>query len=213
MSDEEQHMVKALKHLANHRGDAKKTAEQCRILTPLCEGAAGRKCAKQHGALQAVLKALRVHVQDDEMQRWGCALIANMTDGPEDVEALGMRMRAKIIDAIVKALRSHPDNADVRHSGLHALRSMCHTEEEFEHLKAEASGELNEESEHGEDTAAAAAASAMAALAEMQAALGGALSGRESTEEDEHEMTHSVRRISVILENHAARRPHPWMMN
>ena len=117
-----------------------------------------------------------------------------------------MRMRAKIIDAIVKALRSHPDNADVRHSGLHALRSMCHTEEEFEHLKAEASGELNEESEHGEDTAAAAAASAMAALAEMQAALGGALSGRESTEEDEHEMTHSVRRISVILENHAARR-------
>jgi len=113
----------------------------CISLTAVCGGddAAGRarkQRAAEAGAIEAVVEAMRAHPQAADMQErtcrknvpyLGCMLLTAVCGG-DDAAGRACKQRAAeagAIEAVVEAMRAHPQAADMQEDGCKALLTVC----------------------------------------------------------------------------------------
>lgn len=119
-----------LKLLQGQRSNAyvaAKCLEKLALLVGVIE--ANRAESLQRGALPATVRAMRVHASEPKVQAWGCAMVANLAEGPTSSLFSG-----GAVEVVVNGMVHHSDDADVRELGCCALRNICRTEA----LRAEA---------------------------------------------------------------------------
>ena len=78
--------------LSRHRDDVDVQAECLRVLATMCSGNdENRRVAGRHGAIQAVVDAMKHHGENENVQRSGCAALMSMTrhGGNENVRKKG----------------------------------------------------------------------------------------------------------------------------